>query len=95
MRREERQGKSALSIPEEGYPPGSDDWTIRPLRHAPRPTWDFERHAEVDLHHWNVLHTWGFCVHLQAPTETSRRRKGPKTQLRVTAQIAGNRPKHH
>lgn len=27
-------------------------------------TWDFERHSEVNLHDWDVLHSRGFLVHL-------------------------------
>lgn len=29
-----------------------------------RHTWDFERHAEVNLYDWDVLHSRGVLIHL-------------------------------
>lgn len=37
------------------------------------PTWNFERHAEINLHDWDVFHSWSFLVHLHIKEFISKR----------------------
>lgn len=37
------------------------------------PTWDFERHAKINLHDWDVFHSWSFLVHLHIKEFISKR----------------------